>query len=344
MNWDKVARNWLIAVATLLFVISSGCVISPRISPGGGGTPTPSPTPGTGGQLYVASGNSIFRFSNAEAANGDSTPAATITSTRLQNPQRMLVDTRNDRLFVANSGSILIYDNASTKTGSVAPDRAISGNNTGLSNPTDLALDTNSDQLYVADGVLISVFANASTMNGNPAPARSFSLGVGADAILLDTTHDQLLVADTADNVVNVLGQASIQNVIAQPTALIAGPDTKLSGPAGLALDGNNRLIVSNSANPVSISVYPNAAIANGDVLTVALLSGGNTNLTAPEQIILDQNTNNGELYVVDSASGSILIFSNMSTANNNQAPARVITSTSLPVNSINGIALDTTR
>jgi hypothetical protein len=256
----------------------------------------------------------------------------------------MLVDTRNDRLFVANSGSILIYDNASTRSGTTTPDRVISGNQTGLSNPTDLALDTNNDQLYVADGFLISVFANASTTNGNPAPARSFSLGVGVGAILLDTAHDQLFVADTADNVVDVLGQASVQNVIAQPTALIAGPDTKLSGPAGLALDGSNRLVVSNSVNPVSISIFPQAAIANGDVIANPLISGSNTKLTAPKQIVLDPNTNNGELYVTDSASGSILVFSNMSTANNNQAPARIITSTSLPANSINGIALDTTR
>ncbi len=343
MKGQREARIWVLAAAVVALLISSGCVISPRIT-NGGGTPSPTPTPGVGGELYVASGNSILRFSNAEAANGSITPAATITSSRLQSPQGMLVDTRNDRLFVANSGSILIYDNASTKNGTAPPDRVISGNNTGLSNPTDLALDTGSDQLYVADGVLIHVFANASTANGNPAPARSFSLGVGVGAILLDTTHDQLFVADTADNVIDVLGQASIQNVIAQPSALIAGPDTKLSGPAGLALDGNNRLMVSNSANPVSISVYPQANIANGDVLTVALLSGGNTKLTGPKQIVLGQNTNNGELFVVGSASGSILVFSNMSTANANQAPARVITSTTLPANSINGIALDTTR
>lgn len=343
MKGRREARIGLVAAAAVLFVISSGCVISPRIT-NGGGTPTPTPTPGAGGQLYVASGNSIFRFSNAEGANGDSAPAATITSTRLQSPQRMLVDTRNDRLFIANSGSILIYDNASTRNGTTTPDRVISGNQTGLSNPTDLALDTGSDQLYVADGFSVIVFANASTANGNPAPARSFSLGVGVGAILLDTTNNQLFVADTADDIVDVLGQANVQNVIAQPTALIAGPDTHLAGPAGLALDGNNRLIVSNSVAPVSISIYPKAATANGDVLTNALLIGGNTKLTAPKQIVLDPNTNSGELYVVDSASGTILVFSNMSTANNNQAPARVITSTSLPANSINGIALDTTR
>jgi hypothetical protein len=90
--------------------------------------------------------------------------------------------------------------------------------------------------------------------------------------------------------------------------------------------------------------VYPQAAISNGDVIANPLISGANTKLTAPKQIVLDQNTNNGELYVVDSASGSILVFSGMNTANGNLAPARVITSTSLPANSINGIALDTTR
>lgn len=343
MNQHREARKWVVMAAGWLFLISSGCVISPRIT-NGGGTPTPTPTPGAGGQLYVASGNSIFRFSNAEAATGGNTPAATISSSRLQSPQRMFVDTRNDRLFVANSGSILIYDNASTKDGTTPPDRVISGNQTGLSNPLDLALDENSDQLYVADGFSIIVFANASTANGNPTPARSFNLGLTVAAILLDTAHDQLFVADSADNVIDVFGQASVQNVIAQPTALIAGPDTKLSGPAGLALDGNNRLIVSNSATPVSVSVYPNATIANGDVLTTALLSGGNTKLTAPKQIVLDRNTNNGELYVVDSASGSILVFSGMNTGSGNLSPARVITSSSLPANSISGIALDTTR
>ena len=343
MNWQREARIWLVAAASVLVVIASGCVISPRIT-NGGSTPTPTPTPGVGGQLYVASGNSIFRFSNAEGANGNSAPAATITSTRLQSPQRMIVDTRNDRLFVANSGSILVYDSASTKNGSVAPDRVISGNQTGLSNPVDLALDTGSDQLYVADGFSVIVFANASTANGNLPPARSFNMAVAIGAILLDTANNQLFVADPADNVIDVLGGASAQNIIGQPTALIAGPDTHLSGPDGLALDGNNRLIVSNSANPVSISIYPKAATANGDVLTNALLAGGNTKLTAPKEIALDLNTNSGELYVVDSASASILVFSNMSTANGNPSPERVITSTSLPANSINGIALDTTR
>ncbi|MGH9569873.1 MAG: hypothetical protein ACRD4F_09540, partial [Candidatus Angelobacter sp.] len=90
--------------------------------------------------------------------------------------------------------------------------------------------------------------------------------------------------------------------------------------------------------------VYPSASTANGDVLTVAAISGGSTKLTAPSQILLNPDVNNGELYVVDSASGSVLVFSGLNVANGNIAPTRVITSTSLPANSIAGIALDTTR
>lgn len=345
---SKMSIQWMAVGLALLLAFVSGCVISPRRTAGGdgGGTPTPTPTPGAGGQLYVASGNSISRFSNAEGANGSTTPAVTITgvSSRLQNPRRLLLDTANDRLFVADSGSILVFDNASTLAANAVPSRVISGSQTGLSAPVDLALDFDTDELYVADGSSILVFANASTANNNTAPVRSFNLAVNIGAILLDTNNDQLFVADPADDIVDVLGNASLQNIIGQPTALIAGVDTGLSGPNGLALDASNRLIVSNSRPPVSLTVYPSASTANGDVLTVATIDGGSTQLTAPSQILLNQDVNNGELYVIDSASGSILVFSGLNVANGNIAPTRVITSTSLPVNSIAGMALDKTR
>jgi hypothetical protein len=53
-----------------------------------------------------------------------------------------------------------------------------------------------------------------------------------------------------------------------------------------------------------------------------------------------------GEVYVVDSLAGSLLIFSNVTTANGNVAPARNISgaSTGLAANAVNGVALDTTR
>jgi hypothetical protein len=333
----------LFGVTVALFAIS-GCQISPRRTVEGNGSPTPTPTPGSGGQLYVASGNSILRFSNADAADGSLTPAATMTASALTRPQRLLLDAQNDRLYVAAGSSILTFDGVSTLDGSLTPARVLSGPGTGLAAPLDMALDPVANQLYVADGARILVYPGASTINGNLAPVRTINVGVTLGAILLDTANDILYVADPADNVIDVLGSASQQNVVATPTAIIAGPDTKLSGPNGLALDASGRLIVSNSVAPVSLTVYPNASAANGDVLPVATIGGNITKLSSPAQVLLNRDANNGELYVVESTTGSILVFGGFNSANGNIAPARTITSPAIAVNSIGGIALDTTR
>ncbi len=343
-------KAWVLCVVlATVALLSSGCVISPRRTLNNP-SPTPTPTPGTGGQLYVAAGNTIVRFNNAETANGASTPAATIGGnlTQLNSPQHLLLDPGNDRLYVANANnsSILIFDAASTLTGNVRPTRAIAGANTQLAAPTDMALDTANDFLYVADGIRILVFNGASTANGNLAPARVIIFTVNLGGILLDTVNNQLFASDPADNIVQVLGSATLQNLVAQPTAAFTGPDTRLSGPNGLAMDGSNRLIVGNQTIPISLTIYANAATATGDVIPSAVISGASTKLARPGQLVLNNGANNGELYVADNSAGAILVFTGISTATGiaNTAPARVISSSAFSGVAISGIALDTTR
>src|SRR5947209_6762744 len=138
--------GWLCASSFLLFLVVSGCVISPRRLPGDivpGATPTPTPgpsatptpTPGATpqGKLYVSNSgiNAILRFDQALTASGNAPLAVTIsgTNTKLNAPEYIFLDTAADRLYVANNGdlSILIFDNISTKTGNVAPERVIAG-------------------------------------------------------------------------------------------------------------------------------------------------------------------------------------------------------------------------
>ncbi|HET7870918.1 MAG TPA: hypothetical protein VFL42_00290 [Terriglobales bacterium] len=346
MNARTQTRWNLFFCASFILLLCCGCQISPRRTTVGTNSPTPTPTPGTAGQLYVASGNSILRFADAETINGSIAPTATITATQLVRPQRLFVDTQNDRLFVANrgGGSILVFENASARNGNVVPDRIISGAGTLLSSPVDLALDPVANQLYVADGTRVLVFGNASLANGNITPLRNFSVGVNIGSILLDTANNILYVSDPTDNVIDVLSSANQQDVVAVPSAIIAGPDTRLSGPTGLALDAAGRLIVANSVAPTSITLYSNASAANGDVLPAATISGANTGLSSPTQIFLNRNVNNGELYVVNNSTGSVLVYGGLSTANGNLSPARVLTSTALTANSLGGIALDPTR
>src|SRR5215470_5406185 len=254
-------------IIVFLFLLA-GCQISPRrgtISSGGGGG-------GTGGQLYISTPSSILHFNNAETATGNVAPVSTITgaSTQLSSPQHLFLDAPNDRLYVANQGghSILVFDGVSALTGTVnqTPTRVISGAATNLAAPIDVALDPTNNLLYVADGTSILVFAGATTVTGNTPPVRSINSGVSIGGLFLDAPNNQLYFSDPGDNIVNRLDGASTQDVVSVVGGAIAGANTGLSQPRGLALDGSGRLLVSNSATPASITVYPGAATATGNI------------------------------------------------------------------------------
>jgi DNA-binding beta-propeller fold protein YncE len=336
-------RKWLCALAVALLAMP-GCSRGRLGSTGGGGGGTTSL-----GQLYVATNSSIVRFNNALAANGNIAPVATITgpTTTLSAPQHLLVDPTGDRLFVANAGasSILIFESASTLNGNVPPTRTISGSATLLSAPHDLAIDPINNLLYVADGTQILVFQSASTITGNIPPVHNIGLGFAVGAMALDVTNNRLYVADPSGSSIERLEGASLQNGAAVVAASIAGTNTGLAQPGGLALDSAGRLFVANAAAP-SITIFASAATATGNVAPVATISGTGTQLAGPDQIVLNPGSTNGELYVADNLAGAILIFGNVNTITGATPPQRTIsgTSTTLVANGVNGVALDPAR
>jgi hypothetical protein len=344
-------RTFRISAIIACIGLFAGCQISPRrgtISGGGGG--------GTGGQLYISTPSSILHFNNAETATGNVAPVSTITgsNTQLSSPQHLFLDTANDRLYVANQGgsSVLVFDAVSTLTGTVnqTPTRVLSGAATNLTAPTDVTLDPTNNLLYVANGTSILVFAGASTVSGNTPPVRNINMGVSIGGLFLDATNNQLYVSDPGDNAVDRLDGASAQDVVGVVGGAIAGPDTKLSQPRGLALDASGRLLVSNSSTPASITVYPNAGVTTGDLIpSVVIAASGTTNntlLQSPGQIALNRNVGNGELFVLDPLAASVLIFTNAPTNGGNIAPARNIngSNTGITASAVNGLAIDPTR
>lgn len=348
-------RVFRIAFLPFLMMLA-GCVISPRVTGNGNNNPPPTTS---GGELYVATPNSILRFSQALSANGNVQPAATITgsSTQLLRPGFLHVDTTNDRLFVANNGndSILVFNNASTlASGNIAPSAVLAGSATGLSSPVDVAIDSGNDLLYVADGTTIRVFSGQSTFSGNVnvAPVRTFLPGGAIAGILLDTSDDTLYVADANDNQVIVIGQASLQVFAAVPTALIQGSSTQLFGPNGLALDGTGRLVVSNAGTNInstpSVTIYSSPTVANGNILPDTIIAGGNTGFAVPSQLALAPSSANGELFVADETAQKISIYNNANNLRGNigAAPDASIAGANTGLSGVNisGMALDPTR
>jgi sugar lactone lactonase YvrE len=358
--------GWLGASSLVLFLIISGCVISPRRLPGDvvpgttptptpTGTPTPTPTPGATpaqGKLYVSnSGNdSIVRFDQALNDSGNVPAATTISgsNTQLSTPDYIFLDTAADRLFVANNTdfSILIFDNISTKTLNAAPDRVITGTATALLSPSDVSLDKTRDLLYVADDTQIEVFASASTANGAAAPIRTYTPSFHVSAILIDSANDRLYAADLVGNAVKVYDNASgLAAGGITATRSITGANTHLGAPDGIQIDGGGRLVVSNGSAK-SITIYNSAATVSGNPSPSAEIVGTNTGFSAPNQIVVD-TTGTGTLYIADPGAGKIFIYANLSSTTGNLAPTRTISgpatnlsTTTSPV----GIALDRTR
>jgi hypothetical protein len=375
-----VRRNVISLAAVLCFALlmMSGCVISPRRTLGGTASPSPtptatpssSPTPTASptptpvvptNRLYVSdqNANSIVRFNDGLAANGNVAPSAIIagTATTLNAPQYLAFDPVHDRLFVANvsAGTILIFDSVSTANGNLAPTRTIGGTVSGLVSPSDVAYDATHDALYVLDVTDILVYNTISdpAVTGDRLPDKDIRVAFNLSAFFLDVPNDRLYGADAADNAIQIWDNVSaLPSGVAPVSRTLAGAATKLAAPFGVALDPSKNLVVSNAGGAGSITVYTAASVATGtsplNVAPVADITGASTTLATPAQIILNPLSTAGEMIVADTAAGAVSAFSNVVASGGNTAPVRHIagSSTTLTItgqSTARGVALDTT-
>lgn len=252
-------------------------------------------------RLYVSDeGNDIFIFNNASTLSALAAPARTISgaNTTFNNPTGMFLDTVNDRLYVANfyGASVLVFNNASTINGNVAPSRTISGAKTTFQNPIDVWVDTARDILYVYErgSKSLLAFDNASTVNGNVAPSRTISgSNTGFNfpgAIWYDSSNDRLYLTDQIVPAIYVFDNASTINGNIAPDRTITGSNTTFSDPIGLWLDSaNDRLYVAD-AGASQVLVFDSASTINGNVAPSRTIIGSNTGFSGPVGLWLDTN------------------------------------------------------
>jgi 6-phosphogluconolactonase (cycloisomerase 2 family) len=140
-------------------------------------------------------------------ATGDAAPLRVITGdrTQLNWPAAMKLNPDNGDLYVSNdiNQSVLVFANAASAQGNVAPVRMIKGDRTLLRNPTGVFIDRKNNELWVSNLGNASATAYPLTANGNVAPIRVIrsapegkrSLNFGRTAaVAYDSRREQLLV------------------------------------------------------------------------------------------------------------------------------------------------------
>lgn len=197
-------------------------------------------------------------FDDAATVNGNVAPDRVITTpatagSMLKFNHGIYLDAKNDRIFVASSGdgSILIWDDASTKDGSTAPTRWVSGSNTFLTAatfPVGVRLDANrnlmvscrtADAVPTAGGILIfSVLNLLGTGNLNLTPSRTPITGnvstlVGPYMMEYKSNSPQLFVANAFGGGVAVFEDFNSVDDDVAPARTVSGTQTGLSTTPG---------------------------------------------------------------------------------------------------------------
>jgi Beta-propeller repeat len=211
-------------------------------------------------------------------------------------PNPILVVANQDA-FSATNQSITQYEivDGVGPNGNVAPSWIIAGPATTLQLPGGVKV--HAGKIFVADirGNAVTVFSVGT--GGNLSPL--FSISGGSTelsepyGIAIDRTGNVFVTGSVpgGDDQVTVYAAGSSGNVA--PIRRIAGNNTGLSNPTGIAVDGTGRTYVTNAGRASSITVYDSGA--TGNVAPIATITGPNTGLGKPQGIALDSHR---KLYV----------------------------------------------
>ncbi len=204
---------------------------------------------------------------------------------------------------------------------------------------------------------------------GNVAPKRILNTDHRVYSIAVDEVREELFITVEYPPEVVVYSKTASDDDVA--IRRIVGDRTQLETPHGIAVDSNLGLLYVNNwghatdfgdsrggttghedngrnispvgdsssgrYNPSSITIY--SVEANGDVAPIRVIEGDRTQLNWPGNMTVDQET--GDLYVANDMDHSILIFTNLDTADGNVAPTRVIKGDRTKLVHPTGVAVD---
>jgi len=156
------------------------------------------------------------------------------------------------------------------------------------------------------------------------------------------STAAEIYVANSGDNSVTVYPANPSGTLNESPLATIAGTNTGLSEPFGIAVDASGKIYVANRTGGGvngggSITVYAAHPSGSLNETPLATITGSLTGLSGPSDIAVDAN---GKIYVTN-LFNSITIFAASPSGTVNEAPLATITGSSTALAEPYGVAVD---
>ena len=305
----------MLLCATVLF---SGC--GSNATGGGGGGSTIVGGNGTvevNGILYITEAGTgrIFIYDHTTGESGLHIPDRVVSGGATQLDDGMgyyaFLDIAKDKLYVPDGNAILVFANASTMDGNVAPERVIIGGNTGLNIPCGIFVMNH--KIYVANcsGDDIRVFTEEA--NGNVAPLHVITCEamIEPTTLYVTTLETAYISYDlskaspwTASDQMNVINNISTRDGLVTPDRTIK---FSYNLPKGVIVDEtNNRLFV--ALRDHYINEYDNASTLSGTPTP--------THHSAPvtQTNAIAYDPTNDHLYVIQDYGATVEVWNNAST------------------------------
>ena len=328
---QTMLKHLIPTVPMILLTLATGGCPAPSDTgadglPGGSGSSADLPSGGGGASddkndllstLFVIGPNmSLIGFDRAASLNNlalaPTTDLALSHSTVIA-PRDAAIDA-NGALHIisgAAGGSIAIYNNPLTATGSRLPDRRVLGPATKLANnPTGIAIDRAASLLYVSNlpnEIAVFDISQPAVFTGDVAPLRTFSVNLPGFA------PEQIRFAGGSLYVVDVRGGAADIHVFDAPS-LLQGPVTPdrtithagFDDRIGIEIEPKGRLLVA-ARDIGTVLIFASAAALDGAVTPdVEISISGAPIASKPSFATIDRED---RLYIADANGNTVFAF-----------------------------------
>jgi uncharacterized protein YjiK len=313
----------------------------------------------SGGNIYVANdgsqnGDSDTVTTYPAASTGNATPTTIIngefamTNNGMDEPVGIALDNAAN-IYVANASSAfyqICYYCVGTNPAIYAAGSGAAGvfpidSGTDISSPsrpTGIALDS-SQNVYVVGSSEVDIFSSLDNgLSALAALSGDVTELSNAAGIVLDA-NGNMYVTNDADDIngdrVTIYPAGSSGN--SAPSAVIAGSNTGLAFPAGIAVDSSLNIYVANKATD-SVTVY--APGSNGNVVPSKTISGPSTGLDTPSGIAIDSS---GLIYVTNEGGyegGNLSVTVYATGSSGNATPVTTIAGSTTQLARPRGIAI----
>ena len=268
--------------------------------------------------VYVSNSNTSTVTSYPTGANGNVTPAATLSSpSSVNSPQASAFDSSGD-LWVANSANQTLVEFTPSQlgtTGSPAPNVTISATSaTGgsLDQPDGLAFDSSGD-LWVADyanNSVVEFTPSQLATSGSPTPNVTLSATGTSVAEPIGLSFDSsgdLWVPNFANSTVveftpSQLGTSGSPT----PSVTLSATGTSLTEPAAVSFDTSGDLWVTNVGNSTLVEFTASQVDTSGSPTPKVTISPKGTTLDYPISLAFDSSS---DLWVDDFSNNTVVEF-----------------------------------